>query len=168
MTVSSGARLVETAQKLLASAAHLELPESRSAKRLRRSASARCDTHVIPIKNGRVKVTSGLTAQHKQTYLKWCVSSLSNLFKSCRKIVQKTAATNIFWWHLPPDAETQTDRFFRLGPEVALKQLAPLGPVALDAVDGGRVMVDWRLGDIYYIYIMILQIYTVTVLVEFD
>ena len=50
MTLSNGARLVETAQKLLASAAHLELPESRSAKRLRRSASARCDTHVIPIK----------------------------------------------------------------------------------------------------------------------
>lgn len=45
-----------------------------------------------------------------------------------------------------------TDRFFRLGPEVALKQLAPLGPVALDAVDGGRVMVDWRPGGYIYIY----------------
>ena len=51
MTLSNGARLVETAQKLLASAAHLELPESRSAKRLRRSASARCHARdVIPIK----------------------------------------------------------------------------------------------------------------------
>lgn len=85
MTLSSGARLVETAQKLLASAAHLELPESRSAKRLRRSASARCDTHVIPIKNGRVKLTSRLTAQHKQTYQKWCWTSLSNFLSLVEK-----------------------------------------------------------------------------------
>lgn len=87
MTLSNGARLVETAQKLLASAAHLELPESRSAKRLRRSASARCDTHVIPIKNGRVKPKSGLTAQHKQ--LIWNdmfqVSSLSNFLSLVEK-----------------------------------------------------------------------------------
>ena len=58
MTLPNGARLVETAQKLLASAAHLELPESRSAKRLRRSASARCHARdVIPIKMVGVKLT---------------------------------------------------------------------------------------------------------------